>query len=515
MPRPCADRHPFYPKTCPTCYTCIDPSPPAQMRRKIWGESIPLEAPQQIRVNMGAGGLGDSLLGLCAVAGLRTAHPEAIIVYRVSSAAIPFVQQFHGWDYLQLHDHDEDDTRTPDSEDIQLNAGYHQEMAQRYPITRLERYRRNAGGVTPQLPTLRTPESLAQIGSPWAGRVVMCPFSHSHTREWSIYHWLTLEYLLESKGYRSLVICEDDERAYRFRGEVLIGSVSNVEQVMGAVMMAACVVGGDTGLTHLGGILHVPTVVLSGPQKGESIYGFYPRVSIMRGGLSCAPCCAQVPFSHELCGPGCSDLASISPSAVLRQVDNWHLPARAGYRSLLDVGKLGIIRDLLRSTPQNVGDLAEIGVYKGGTAKLMQSYAPGHYIHLFDTFSGQPEDDVVPAGWHRKGDFRDTGEAEVKELLSTRNAVFHAGTFPDTADPDLRFAFAHVDMDTFQSTWAAIEYLRPRMVDGGVIVFDDYCWPATPGVAEAIHRSGLKGEKVGEHQFVARFPQPTNKKYGE
>ena len=34
------------------------------------------------------------------------------------------------------------------------------------------------------------------------------------------------------------------------------------------------------------------------------------------------------------------------------------------------------------------GDFAELGVYQGGSARLIHHYAPERVLHLFDTFSG-------------------------------------------------------------------------------------------------------------------------------
>jgi hypothetical protein len=40
-------------------------------------------------------------------------------------------------------------------------------------------------------------------------------------------------------------------------------------------------------------------------------------------------------------------------------------------------------------------------------------------------------------------------------------------------------------MDYYQSTQAGIEIFWPRLVSGGVMVFDDFGWQACPGVERA------------------------------
>ena len=38
-----------------------------------------------------------------------------------------------------------------------------------------------------------------------------------------------------------------------------------------------------------------------------------------------------------------------------------------------------------------LGSMAELGVYQGGTAKLIAKASPAKTLHLFDTFSGLPD----------------------------------------------------------------------------------------------------------------------------
>ena len=157
-------------------------------------------------------------------------------------------------------------------------------------------------------------------------------------------------------------------------------------------------------------------------------------------------------------------------------------------RTLLLPGKLACLGHLVRSVEHLRGDMAELGVYCGGTAKLFALLAPERCLHLYDTFEGIPEDDQEPAG-HKKGEFAADLE-DVQNYLSGENVVFHPGTFPDTA-VNGQFAFVHVDADTYQSTKAAIEWFWPRMTPGGILAFDDYDGENCPGVKRAIE------EKLG------------------
>jgi O-methyltransferase len=136
------------------------------------------------------------------------------------------------------------------------------------------------------------------------------------------------------------------------------------------------------------------------------------------------------------------------------------------------------------------GDAAEVGVYRGGTARLLAKTlaAERRIVHLFDTFSGMPV--VDPArDLHAAGDFRDTSlQAVGAYLADCPNVRLHAGLFPATAAPlaQLTFSFVHVDVDIYQSVWDCCQFFYPRLAPGGLLVFDDYGMITCPGAKQAV-----------------------------
>ena len=154
--------------------------------------------------------------------------------------------------------------------------------------------------------------------------------------------------------------------------------------------------------------------------------------------------------------------------------------------TLLDQQRLDSLATNAQIASKHQGDFAEFGVYKGGAALLLHNIAPNKILHLFDTFEGMPENDQFEQG-HRAGDFSDTSEEKVRELLGpSRNIIFHKGWFPLQKMPNTMYSFVHIDADIYQSTKAGLDYFCPRLVPGGRIVFDDYDWPQCPGVKKAI-----------------------------
>jgi O-methyltransferase len=110
------------------------------------------------------------------------------------------------------------------------------------------------------------------------------------------------------------------------------------------------------------------------------------------------------------------------------------------------------------------GDAAEVGVFRGASAKLIRSALPDKQLHLFDTFEGLPQPQPVD-GDLRSGQFS-CGLDEVKSYLGSQvNTHFHVGIFPGSATPvqGRTFAFVHLDVDLYEGTLGALNWFYPRM----------------------------------------------------
>lgn len=162
-------------------------------------------------------------------------------------------------------------------------------------------------------------------------------------------------------------------------------------------------------------------------------------------------------------------------------------------RTLVEEASAHTLFQLARHASGLEGAMAEVGVYRGGTARMLAHVAgaAGRTLHLFDTFEGMPETDLA-RDLHATGEFADTSLAEVQRFLEARPpprgpVVFHQGLFPSTAGPILeeRFSLVHVDVDIASSVEACCEIFYPRLVPGGVIVFDDYGLTSCPGAKQA------------------------------
>ena len=135
------------------------------------------------------------------------------------------------------------------------------------------------------------------------------------------------------------------------------------------------------------------------------------------------------------------------------------------------------------------GAIAELGVFRGGSAKLIAHLKGDKDLHLFDTFEGMPE---VKAGVdrHQAGDFANTSLQAVQNYLRGFDKIhFYKGFFPDSALPlanhPIAFSLVHLDADIYESTTAGLEFFYPKTVKGGMILSHDYRSLGCPGVKRA------------------------------
>ena len=159
-------------------------------------------------------------------------------------------------------------------------------------------------------------------------------------------------------------------------------------------------------------------------------------------------------------------------------------------RTLVDERRCFILWQLAHQVATLGGEVAEIGVYRGGTARLLARAfgKSGKRVHLFDTFEGMPEADAT-LDHHVRGEFGDAPVDDVRGYLSDcKNVELHPGHFPATAAvvAASSFAFVHVDTDINQSVADCCEFFYPRLDPGGVMAFDDYGFVSCPGAKKAV-----------------------------
>src|SRR5947209_3289736 len=96
-------------------------------------------------------------------------------------------------------------------------------------------------------------------------------------------------------------------------------------------------------------------------------------------------------------------------------------------KTVVDGPRLFILAQLARHVRALPGEVAEVGVYKGGSARMLAYLLARKPVHLFDTFAGMPPTNPEQ-DHHVQGDFNDTSLEAVRAYLADRpNVVLHPG----------------------------------------------------------------------------------------
>jgi len=165
--------------------------------------------------------------------------------------------------------------------------------------------------------------------------------------------------------------------------------------------------------------------------------------------------------------------------------------------TLVDIYRCYELWALVLRTNSLRGSVAEIGVWRGGTAAILAAASKQanaeQPIHLFDTFSGVVKASEDQDTLYRGGEHADTSESVVVELmtrLQLNNFQIHSGVFPDNTGLTLpkHIRCCHVDVDTYGSAKSCMDFVWPRITIGGVLVFDDYGFWGCEGVTELLDK---------------------------
>ena len=164
--------------------------------------------------------------------------------------------------------------------------------------------------------------------------------------------------------------------------------------------------------------------------------------------------------------------------------------------TLVDVYRCYELWSLAVRCAELPGDTLEVGTWRGGTGALLAAAIaarkPDKTVFLCDTFRG-----VVKAGSndtaYRGGEHSDTSEETVRSLLAKlaiRNIRLLHGIFPEETGHSVAerlFALGHIDVDVYSSAKDVFDWVAPRLVTQGIVVFDDYGFLGCEGVTKLVH----------------------------
>jgi hypothetical protein len=172
------------------------------------------------------------------------------------------------------------------------------------------------------------------------------------------------------------------------------------------------------------------------------------------------------------------------------------------------------------------GDVVECGVWHGGHLIMARLVSPHRHCWAYDTFTGMTEPgpyDITRGGRPALPKYRIIEEANKPWMTASLEQVqsnfiaegvldrvrFIVGdvikTLRDPANLPDKIALLRLDTDWYESTKVEMEVLYPRLVEGGILIIDDYGhWlGARKAVQEYFSANGWSAQKLRPIDYSA------------
>lgn len=178
--------------------------------------------------------------------------------------------------------------------------------------------------------------------------------------------------------------------------------------------------------------------------------------------------------------------------------------------TLVDIYRCYELWRLVGEAEKLNGALIEVGTWKGGSGALIAKKAKlsgiEDNVYLCDTFSG-----VVKAcdkdSKYKGGEHADASKETVEDVvnqLKLDNINILVGVFPEETSKficEKTFRFCHIDVDVYQSAKDIVEWLWPKLVIGGMVVFDDYGFKKCDGITRFVNEERSKKDRLVIHNL--------------
>ena len=135
----------------------------------------------------------------------------------------------------------------------------------------------------------------AMAGKPARPLVVLCPFTTRPQKHWVEANWSELAHRLIERGLQPIVLGgpADQDAAARIAAGcpdlINLTGALKLDESVALISLCQQLIGVDTGLTHMGTALRLPTVALFGSTRPYLSSGT-PTTQVMYDALPCSPC---------------------------------------------------------------------------------------------------------------------------------------------------------------------------------------------------------------------------------
>ena len=163
--------------------------------------------------------------------------------------------------------------------------------------------------------------------------------------------------------------------------------------------------------------------------------------------------------------------------------------------TLLDLPRAYTLWQSSNNVREINGLVLDIGCLLGGSGFIMSKKNLKGKTYLFDSFSGFKKDD----GIHKKNIFYyddiNFVKKNIKNLRLSNTQVFKA-YFPKNINITIkRVKLCHIDVNTFEDTKNVFNFVKNKMISGGIIIFDDFGVWGVDGIKKFIYKIEKKYNK--------------------
>ena len=161
----------------------------------------------------------------------------------------------------------------------------------------------------------------------------------------------------------------------------------------------------------------------------------------------------------------------------------------------------------LWQSSKNVRDInglvLDIGCLLGGSGFIMSKKNLKGKTYLFDSFSGFKKDD----GIHKKNIFYyddiNFVKKSIKSLRLTNTQVFKA-YFPKNINMTIKkVKLCHIDVNTYEDTKNVFNFIRNKMISGGIIIFDDFGIWGVDGIKKIVYE--IEKKYSSKYYFIKNY----------
>tara|TARA_B100001029_G_scaffold151717_1_gene134385 strand:- start:511 stop:1224 length:714 start_codon:yes stop_codon:yes gene_type:complete len=172
------------------------------------------------------------------------------------------------------------------------------------------------------------------------------------------------------------------------------------------------------------------------------------------------------------------------------------------FRKVDDIRNFSIYKAYNNGSEKNL--FLEFGVWKGNSINLFGKYLSRHKaeIYGFDSFEGL-EEDWLTHEFFPKGSL--SLQKKIPKVLN--NVKLIEGKIQETLvqflkkNSSKKIIFAHMDMDTYESTKYALEKIKPFLQKGSVILFDEFY--GHPNWKKEEYKAFTEVFSEGEFKYIA------------